>query len=76
VTNHSQNKTPNLRLKTPWSPAIRDEFKIFDDVFVAIPVKVDSWNAPVQAKPDSCSAPLSPKLVTYSCSFDPKTGCK
>lgn len=42
LTNHSLKKTPNLRPRTPRSPAIRDDFKLFDDVFAVIPVKVDS----------------------------------
>jgi hypothetical protein len=36
LTNHSQKKTPNLRPQTPRSPAIRNDFKFFDDVFAVI----------------------------------------
>jgi hypothetical protein len=69
LTNHSQKKTPNIRLNMHRSPSIREESKFFNDVFAAILIKVDSYRAPVQAKPDSYRSPLSPKPVTNSCSF-------
>jgi hypothetical protein len=50
LTNHSQKKTPNLRPQTPRSPAIRDDFKTFDDVHAAILGKSGQLQSTISCK--------------------------